>query len=237
MTLTSPIPATKSIPEFITSWYERLQPRPLAEVIADPASAAIFSTDMTVGFCERGNLASARVGALKEPVVDLFQRAHALGVRHFVLAQDTHHPQTPEFEAWPVHCVRGTDEAETIPELKSLSFANLLTVIEKNSLHPALETEFDPWLDAHPGLRIAIVVGNCTDLCVYQLAMHLRVRHNARNVPGVAVIVPADAVDTFDLSVESAAVIGALPHPGDFFHQVFLYHMALNGIQVVRELV
>ena len=237
MTLTSPIPATTNIPEFITSWYERLQPHPLAEVIADPASAAIFSTDMTVGFCERGNLASARVGALKEPVVDLFERAHALGVRHFVLAQDTHHPETPEFEAWPVHCVRGTDEAETIPELKSLPFANLLTVIEKNSLHPALETEFDPWLDAHPGLHIAIVVGNCTDLCVYQLAMHLRVRHNARNVPGMLVIVPADAVDTYDLSVETATAIGALPHPGDFFHQVFLYHMALNGIQVVRELV
>src|SRR5215212_9877037 len=207
MTLTSPIPTATSIPEFITSWYERLQPRPLAEVIADPASAAIFSTDMTIGFCERGNLASARVGALKEPVVDLFERAYVLGVRHFVLAQDTHHRQTPEFEAWPVHCVRGTDEAETIPELKSLPFANLLTVIEKNSLHPGLETEFDAWLDAHPELRTAIVVGDCTDLCVYQLAMHLRVRHNARNMPEVAVIVPADAVDTYDLPVENAVAI------------------------------
>jgi nicotinamidase-related amidase len=236
MTLTSPIPTATTIPEFITSWYERLQPRLLTEAIPDPASAAIFSADMIVGFCERGNLASARVGALKEPVVDLFQRAHALGVRHFVLGQDTHHPETPEFEAWPVHCVRGTDEAETIPELQALPFANLLTVIEKNSLHPAHETGFDAWLDAHPELRTAIVVGDCTDLCVYQLAMHLRVRHNARNVPGVSVIVPANAVDTYDLSVETATTIGAFPHPGDFFHQVFLYHMALNGIQVVRAL-
>src|SRR5215218_7498844 len=236
MVLTSPVQTTTTIPEFISNWYDRLQPRPLAEVIADPASVAIFSSDMIIGFCERGNLASARVGALKEPVVDLFQRAHALGLRHFVLTQDTHHPQTPEFEAWPVHCVRGTEEAETIPELKTLAFANLLTVIEKNSLHPALETEFDAWLDAHPALRTAIVVGNCTDLCVYQLAMHLRLRHNARNLPGVSVIVPADAVDTYDLSAENAAAIGAFPHPGDFFHQVFLYHMALNGIQVVRAL-
>ena len=131
-----------------------------------------------------------------------------------------------------MHCVRGTEEAETIPELKALPFANLLTVIEKNSLHPGLGTEFDAWLDAHPALRTAIVVGNCTDLCVYQLA----VRHNARNVPGVSVIVPADAVDTYDLPVEAATAIGAFPHPGDFFHQVFLYHMALNGIQVVRAL-
>jgi hypothetical protein len=80
------------------------------------------------------------------------------------------------------------------------------------------------------------VVGDCTDLCVYQLAMYLRLRHNARNVPGVSVIVPANAVDTYDLPAEAAEAVGAMPHPGDFFHQVFLYHMALNGIQVVWEL-
>jgi hypothetical protein len=27
-----------------------------------------------------------------------------------------------------------------------------------------------------------------------------------------------------------------MPHPGDFFHRVFLYHLALNGVEVVREL-
>ena len=235
--LTSPVQAATSVPEFITSWYEELQPRPLAEVIADPASAAIFSSDMVVGFCNRGPLASERVGALAEPVADLFERAHALGVRHFVLTQDTHHAETPEFEAWPVHCVRGTEEAETVPALRALPFANLFTVIEKNSLHPGVETAFDAWLDAHPALRTAIVVGDCTDLCVYQLAMHLRVRHNARNVSGVSVIVPANAVDTYDLPVEAATATGAFPHPGEFFHQVFLYHMALNGVQVVRALV
>jgi nicotinamidase-related amidase len=236
MTVSRPVQIATSIPEHIADWYDRIQPRPLAEVVANPASAAIFSTDMVVGFCERGNLASARVGALTEPVVDLFQRAYALGVRHFMLAQDTHHPQTPEFEAWPVHCVRGTEEAETIPQLRALPFADRFTVIEKNSLHPGLETGFDAWLDAHPDLRTAIVVGNCTDLCVYQMAMHLRVRHNARNMPDVSVIVPANAVDTYDLPPEAAEALGAIPHPGNFFHQVFLYHMALNGIQVVREL-
>ena len=236
MTLTNPVQTATSIPEFVTRWYDELQPLPLATVVADPASAAIFSTDMIIGFCERGNLASPRVGALAGPVVDLFQRAHALGVRHFVLTQDTHHPQTPEFEAWPVHCVRGTEEAETIPELRALPFADHFTVLEKNSLSSGFEPEFDTWLDAHPALRTAIVVGNCTDLCVYHLAMYLRLRHNARNAAGVAVIVPANAVDTYDLPAEAAEAVGAMPHPGDFFHQVFLYHMALNGIQVVRDL-
>ncbi len=228
--------ASSATPAFVEEWYEQLQPRPLAEVVSDPATTALFSTDMTVGFCKHGNLASPRVGALVAPVIDLFARAHALGVRHFVLTQDTHHPQTPEFDAWPVHCLRGTEEAETVPELKALPFADRFTIFEKNSLHPAIGTGFDAWLDAHPELGAAIVVGNCTDLCVYQLAMHLRLRHNAHNRPGVRVIVPANAVDTYDLSVDAAAAVGAMPHPGDFFHQTFLYHMALNGIEVVREL-
>lgn len=222
-------------PPFITDWLAQLQPLSLADVI-DPATTGIFCTDMIVGFCDRGNLASERVDALTEPVVDLIQRANTLGVRHFVFTQDTHDPQTPEFDAWPIHCVAGAEEAEMIPELKALPFAGQFTIVEKNSLHPGLESAFDPWLDVHPELRTAIVVGNCTDLCVYQLAMHLRLRHNARNIDDVRVIVPANAVQTYDLSPEAAAEIGAMAHPGDFFHQVFLYHMALNGIEVVRAL-
>ncbi len=49
-------------------------------------------------------------------------------------------------------------------------------------------------------------------------------------------IVPANAVDTYDLPPDEAEAIGAFAHPGDFFHQTFLYHMALNGIRVVSEL-
>ena len=226
---------TSTIPSYIRDWFTQLPARKLANEI-DPATSAIFSADMINGFCHFGPLASDRVNALIGPVVDLFTRAHDLGVRNFVLVQDTHEPDAPEFAAWPPHCVRGTLEAETIPELAALPFADLFTVVEKNSLHPGHATEFDAWLAAHPEVRTAIVVGDCTDLCVYSLAMHLRLVANARNIPDLRVIVPADAVDTYDLSPDAAAAIGAFPHPGQFFHEVFLYHMALNGIEVVREL-
>lgn len=234
MTISSPAILTEA-PEFIRHWVTQLQPRPLADVV-DPETTAIFSTDMIVGFCDQGNLSSPRVDAITEPVVDLFRRAHALGVRHFVLTQDTHHPEAVEFGAWPPHCIRGTEEAETIPELASLPFADQFTIIEKNSLHPAIGTTFDTWLEAHPELRTAIVVGNCTDLCVYQAAMYLRMRHDAHNIAGMRVIVPANAVDTFDIPIEVARELGVMAHPGDFFHETFLYHMALNNIEVVREL-
>jgi nicotinamidase-related amidase len=236
MTATISAATEVEAPEFVRRWVGELKTLPLAEVVADPAATAIFSTDMIVGFCDRGPLASPRVDALTGPVVDLFERCHQFGVRHFVLTQDTHDPAAAEFETWPVHCVRGTAEAEMIAELKELPFAELFTVVEKNSLHPGLETDFDRWVDAHPEIRTAIIVGDCTDLCVYQVAMHLRLLHNARNVAGVRVIVPANAVQTFDFPEEAARAAGVMAHPGDFFHQTFLYHMGLNGIEVVRAL-
>jgi nicotinamidase-related amidase len=224
------------IPPYITRWFEQVQPLAIEEAVPDPARAGVFSADMIAGFLTTGNLASERVGRLAQPVVALFYRAYEFGIRNFVLFQDTHHSQTPEFEAFPPHAVQGTQESETIPELRSLPFSAIFTIIHKNSLHPALGTGFDNWLDEHRHVNTAIVVGNCTDLCVYQLAMHLRLRANALDYRDFQVIVPASSVDTFDIPVEAAEQSGALAHPGDFFHQVFLYHMALNGVRVVREL-
>jgi nicotinamidase-related amidase len=226
---------SSEIPSWIADWFESLADLDLAELIATPESVAIFSADMVVGFCDSGNLASERVDALTGPVVSLFERAHAFGVRSFVLLQDTHDPATPEFRAWPEHCIAGTTESEMIPELAELPFAEQFTVIPKNSLAPGHGTGFDSWLDAHPEITTAVVVGDCTDLCTYSLAMHLRLRANARNIQEFDVIVPANAVDTYDLS-PGGLPSGVFAHPGDFFHQVFLYHMALNGIHVVSAL-
>jgi len=223
------------IPPFVETWLGTLQAAPLGEIAPDPATAALFSADMVNGFVHFGALASNRVGALAGPVTALFGRAWEHGLREFVLCQDTHHPSTPEFEAYPPHCQAGTPESATIPELVRLPFADAFTVIEKNSLSPSIGTALDPWLESHPAITTAIVVGDCTDLCTYQLAMHLRMRANAHNIAGYRVVVPMDAVDTFDIP-HTAAEAASNAHPADFFHTVFLYHMAQNGIEIVTTI-
>ncbi len=230
------IPRAATVPEWVARWFDELQSLSVASLVEDPRTTAVFSTDMVVGFCEEGALSSERVGALRQPVRDLFLICYEFGVRDFVLLQDTHHPQTPEFEAWPVHCVANTKESQTVDALSSLPFADQFTLFEKNSLAPYQNTAFDAWLDKHPDLRTAIVAGNCTDLCVYQLAMHLRTRANAMNIHGFQVVVPVNCVDTYDRPADLASVSGAYAHPGEFYHQVFLYHMGLNGIRVVTEI-
>ena len=110
-----------------------------------------------------------------------------------------------------------------------------LSLIKKNALNPAIGTSFDGWLDMNQDISSAIVVGDCTDLCTYQLAMHLRMRANALGIQGFEVIVPINAVDTFDIPESPDTAPGAA-HPGDFFHHVFLYHMAQNGIRIVNRI-
>lgn len=228
-------PPRSITPAFVRDWLATLNDATLAGIAPDPATAAVFSADMINGFLREGPLASERVNTLTQPVVDLFTAAHDYGIRHFVLLQDTHSDATPEFRAYPPHAVRGTSESQPIPELATLPFAKRLTIIEKFSLNPAIETRFDAWLDEHPEITTAIVVGNCTDLCVYQLAMHLRMRANAKDLHTFDVIVPANAVETFDIPAVAGQPSGTA-HPGDFFHEVFLYHMASNGVRVVRAL-
>lgn len=223
--------------EWLQTWMTRLPAPRMAEVIGtggDPSRVAVFCVDMTRGFCREGALASSRVAGIIGPVVNLLNTAYASGVRQFILPQDAHPADSPEFEAWPPHCIAGTPQAETIPEIADLPFAALLHVVPKQSVSSSIETSLDDVLTARL-IETAICVGDCTDICIYLLAMHLRLRANANRSP-LQVIVPANCVQTYDLPVDQAAQIGALPHPGDLLHALFLYHMALNGIQVVKSI-
>ena len=196
---------------------------------------ALFSIDMLNGFCHDGALASPRIKAIIPAVVTAFKDAHAIGVRNFVLEQDCNTPDSVEFSDFPPHCQVGTSEAHTILELAELPFADLYTIVSKNSLNAFHGTALNTWLDEHRDLGTVVVVGNCTDLCVYQTAMHLKLHANEHNLK-LRVIVPENAVQTYDTPVATARQIGALPHDGDALHLLFLYHMRLNGIEVVREI-
>jgi len=223
---------------WLVNWYNG---RPTVELVAileeagGADRAAVLSVDLTSGFCYEGALASERVGGIVRPIVHLFERAYELGVRHFILPQDSHSEDAVEFGSFPPHCVGGTAEATTVPELTDLPFSGQYLIIEKNTISSAINTGLDRWLDDHPEVTTFLVVGDCTDFCVYQLAMHLRLRANALGLRDVRVIVPQEGVDTFDIPVAVAQEIGALPHHGDLMHLVFLFSMAQNGVEIVAK--
>ncbi len=221
--------------QYLAEWEAGFPTLPVSAVAAQPQQVAVITVDLTNGFCTTGALASPRVKALIAPVVQLMKKAHAAGVRHFLLPQDAHEPDAVEFGQFPPHCVRGTAEAETVPEIRALPFYADLTTLPKNSISSDLNAGLGAWLLAHPEVETFIVTGDCTDLCVYQLAMFLRLRANAAQLKH-RVIVPAEGVDTYDLPVPAAQAVGAVPHAGDLLHLVFLYSLMLNGVEVVRSI-
>ena len=224
---------SKPFLDYLVGWRAGLPALDLAAELKEPQRAAVVVVDLTRGFCTDGPLSSPRVQAVVAPIVRLVERAHALGVPHFVLPQDTHEPDAVEFESFAPHCVRGTPESVTAPELTALPFADQFVVIAKNSINSTLAPGWQAWRAQHADVRTFIVAGDCTDYCIYQLAMALRVSANSNQERDLRVIVPADCVDTYDLPVDAAQSLGILPHAGDLIHLVFLYHMALNGVEIV----
>ncbi|HET7010004.1 MAG TPA: isochorismatase family cysteine hydrolase [Anaerolineales bacterium] len=220
---------------YIDSWLETLPTVRLSSLVEAPARAAIISVDVINGFCHEGPLASPRVKTIIGPIVRLFNLAWEAGVRHILLSQDTHDPQAVEFAQYPPHCIRGTSESQTVPEIRALPFFDQMTILEKNSIQSALNTQLDAWIAAHPEVDSYVVVGDCTDLCTYQLAMHLRLDANARQVQR-RIVVPVDCTDTYDLPVEQAAALGAVPHDAEVLHRIFLYSMHLNGVRLVASI-
>jgi len=228
---------SKPFIQWMLDWKAGLKPVALSSLTgSDPKAAGIISVDVIKGFCTVGPLASPRVNTIVEPITRLLDAAWKQGVRDIALTQDTHPEDAVEFAQYGPHCIRGTEQSETVEAFKALPFFDQLAVIEKNSINSALAPGFNDWLCARLHVKNWIMVGDCTDLCTYQLAMHVRLFANQNQLPGVRVIVPVNCVDTYDLPVETAKQIGATPHDAEFLHVVFLYHMMLNGVEVVSEI-
>ena len=221
---------------WLAGWAANLPESSLQDLVVDPRRVAILSVDLVKGFCCEGPLASPRVVGIIPAAVSLFERSYALGVRDLLLSHDAHDPDALEFSAYAPHAVAGSTESETVEELRALPFTDEFVILENNSISTSIGTDLLPWIEAHPEVRTFVIVGDCTDLCVYQVAMDLRMRANFGGWHDFHVIVPANCVQTYDVPVDVASSSGILPHDGDLLHRVFLYSMALNGAEVIARL-
>jgi nicotinamidase-related amidase len=221
--------------DYLEKWMDNLRPARLSDIQSDSARIALVVVDITNGFCNQGALASPRVKSIVQPSTKLMQAAWDYGVRNFLLSFDSHEPDAAEFQSWPPHCMRGDNESEPVDEIKNLSFFDHIHFIPKNSISSSQNTSLLDWVTRKPEINTFIVIGDCTDLCTYQLAMDLKLDANARQLEH-NILVPADCVQTYDMPIAAAAELGAMPHPGDLTHAFFLYHMALNGVSITHSL-
>ena len=148
----------------------------------------VLVIDMVRGFLEPGhNLSCAGYRQLIPNIQSLLARETAEGAS-VLFVSDHHDPDDLEFQIFPVHCVKGTEEPEVIPELAGyLTGQNL---VPKNRYSGFFNTDLERRLaDLRPDK--VIICGVCTDICV------LHTTSDARN-RDYPVEVPANCVATFD---------------------------------------
>ncbi len=155
----------------------------------------VLVTDMVRGFCEEGH--NLYLGPSVREIIPRIQnrlRQEKAGGSHIIFLCDTHDPDDLEFNMFPPHCIRGTEEPEVIPELQEF----VDEIIPKRRYSAFFETNLERRLEELNPDKI-IVVGDCTNICVLYTVNDARSRD-------YAVEVPADCVATFDSDAHKFAL-------------------------------
>ena len=177
---------------------------------------ALIVVDMQNGFLREGNLASEDCLAVLPAVVGEVEAALAAG-HHVIFTADTHEPDDLEFQIFPTHCIRGSDEAELADELRGYLGRDGVHLIPKRRYSAMFETELEGLLHRY-GIDEVRICGVCTDICVMHTTADLRNRD-------IAVTVVANATATFD----------APEHAAEAVREQSLAHMAgILGARVER---
>lgn len=186
--------------------------------------AALVNVDLINGFCKKGNLSSEKVLKIVPETVrinELFKEFKK------VFLIDYHAEDSEEFKAYVTHCIKNTEEAEIIDELKKYVNDNA-AVCHKNSVNGFMCPEYSKWLNENKNIINLIVIGDVTDICVMNFCLSMRTYFNEFNIPG-RVIVPLSGIETFDLDVTN--------HNADLMNLFALYNMRMNGIEIVKDII
>lgn len=197
----------------------RLPSLPLDELPS--GETVLVIVDMINGFAREGALMSPRVEGLIPVISRLSEECGKRGMAKLAFA-DSHSEESPEFGAYPLHCLAGTTESDVVEELKALGGYLL---IPKNSTNGFLENGFQKWLADNSNIHNFIITGDCTDICIQQFAVTLKTWFNTHNESS-RIIIPIDSVDTYDLGM----------HDADLLNAVTLFSMMGNGIELVSSI-
>lgn len=157
---------------------------------------ALVVIDMLRDFIdEEGALFCGPASRAVLPVVMKMVREARAGGEPVLYAMDRHAPDDSEFALFPPHCVAGTTGAEVSPELAPEPGDVL---IPKQCYSAFYDTDLDLHL-REMGVSELVLVGVCTNICVFFTAADARMR-------GYAVTVPRDAVASFDAEAHRFAL-------------------------------
>lgn len=184
----------------------------------DLSKTALFIIDVNNGFAKQGALYSPRVESLIEPI-EMFTKKISNKLNRVIAFTDSHTSKSIELLSYPVHCLENDIESELVDELKSIENLQILPKNSTNGFFALENLDFD-------NIDNIIIVGDCTDICIYQFAITLKSYFNQHNIEK-NIVVPMNLVDTYDIPNV---------HPAEILNLVFFNSMIQNGVNVLKEI-
>lgn len=134
----------------------------------------LIVVDMLEGFCRAGYPLFCGEDAVK--IIPFIKRKiEEYSAQYFpvIFLADNHEPDDKEFQMFPPHCIKGTKEAEVLPEF--FDTARKKVLIPKNRFSGFYGTGLEYYLNGFAP-ELVEVVGVCTNICVFFTVEGLRNR-------------------------------------------------------------
>ncbi|CEO30103.1 isochorismatase family cysteine hydrolase [Paraclostridium sordellii] len=195
---------------------EKLKSKKINEL--NLSKTMLFIIDMNNGFAKKGALYSDRVEALINPITNLAKILEAKNCE-IIAFTDSHNKDSIELRSYPTHCLENDYESKIVDEISTIKN---LKVIPKNSTNGFFCLEDKNFKN----IDNIIVVGDCTDICIYQFVVTLKSYFNQNNIDK-NIIVPMNLVDTYHIDNI---------HNSEIMNIVFLNSMIQNGVEVIKEI-
>ncbi len=182
---------------------------------------ALVIIDMVNGFVREGQMKNELAEDIIEPIVELMQyfKKHDMPIVAF---GDCHEEDSPEFDLYPVHCVKGSTETEFVDEIKEEGGYDY---IPKSSTNGFLEEAFQQWLADHPGITDFVIAGVCTDICVMQFCLTAKAWFNKNGIKS-RIILPLNVVETYEKGGHQITLTNTMA----------VYFMEESGAEVYYEI-
>ncbi|ONK72466.1 uncharacterized protein A4U43_C04F19730 [Asparagus officinalis] len=155
---------------------------------------------------------------------------------------DSHHPNKPE-HPYPPHCIIGSGEEDLVPALRWLENDPNVTIRRKDcmdgfigSIEKDGTNKFADWIKTNE-IKVLLVIGICTDICVLDFVCSTLSARNIGLVPPLEdVVVYSKGCATFNFPVDVARNIkGSLAHPQEMMHHIGLCMAKSRGAKIVQN--
>lgn len=177
--------------------------------------------DMVNGFVREGKMADPYISHIIPENIRLIKMFLEEN-QGLAFIKDCHTPGCREFDRYPVHCLKGTKEADLIDEL--LPYEKDSLVYTKNSTSAIWSPNFMSDINKMTNLREIVFTGCCSDICDLNAIIPLQNYFDEIN-RRIELIVPTNAIETYNSS----------EHNREEYNEIARKLIKQSGVKLVKK--